>query len=103
MSFRDASALFDQFAELRARRTGALIVSPSPPIDETRARIAELALKHRLPTMFPLREYVEAGGLMSYGSNLGVQHRAPRTMSIGCCDAPRLQNYRSSNPPSSSW
>jgi ABC-type uncharacterized transport system substrate-binding protein len=35
-----------------------------------RWRIAELALANRLPTMFPSREYVEAGGLMSYGENL---------------------------------
>jgi len=36
-------------------------------------------LKHQLPTMFPLREYVEAGGLMSYGSNLRTQHRRAAT------------------------
>jgi putative ABC transport system substrate-binding protein len=35
-----------------------------------RERIAELALARRLPTMFSQREYVEAGGLMSYGENL---------------------------------
>ena len=35
-----------------------------------RQRIAELALRYRLATMFPQREYVEAGGLMSYGENL---------------------------------
>ena len=41
-------------------------------------RIAELAVKSRLPTMFPFREAVEAGGLMSYGSNLlaTYQHAA---------------------------
>src|SRR5258708_18801434 len=32
-----------------------------------RARLAELALKHRLPTMFAAKENVEVGGLMSYG------------------------------------
>ena len=32
-------------------------------------RLAELALKHRLPTMFGARENVEAGGLMSYGGD----------------------------------
>jgi putative ABC transport system substrate-binding protein len=32
-----------------------------------RAKIAELALKHRLPTMYGLREMVQAGGLMTYG------------------------------------
>jgi putative ABC transport system substrate-binding protein len=35
-----------------------------------RSRIAELALAHRLPSMFVQREYVIAGGLMSYGENL---------------------------------
>jgi putative ABC transport system substrate-binding protein len=33
-------------------------------------RLAELALKHRLPTMFVVRDNVEAGGLMSYGPDL---------------------------------
>ncbi len=42
-----------------------------------RQRIAELALARRLPTMFSQREYVEAGGLMSYGENLSdFFHRA---------------------------
>ena len=35
-----------------------------------RRRIAELAVKFRLPSIFPFREYTEAGGLMSYGQNL---------------------------------
>jgi putative ABC transport system substrate-binding protein len=35
-----------------------------------RARIAELALKNRLPAIFANREMVELGGLMSYGENL---------------------------------
>ena len=44
-----------------------------------RARIAELALKHRLPTMHDLREYVEAGGLMSYGTDLADLYRGAAT------------------------
>jgi putative ABC transport system substrate-binding protein len=35
-----------------------------------RARLAALALQHRLPSMLPSREYVEAGGLMSYAADL---------------------------------
>lgn len=34
-----------------------------------RARIAELALRHALPTIFDVRDYVDAGGLASYGSD----------------------------------
>ena len=42
---------------------------PSPLTLMQRAPLAELALKHRLPTMFGARENVEAGGLMSYGAD----------------------------------
>jgi putative ABC transport system substrate-binding protein len=44
-------------------------VVPSPLLTTNRRRIATLALGARLPTMFSFREYVEAGGLMSYGPN----------------------------------
>jgi len=73
--FRGIAALPAQFAQIRAARVGALFVWPSPPIDEARSKIAELALKERLPTVFGFREYVEAGGLMSYEPNLGTAHR----------------------------
>ena len=38
-------------------------------INANRKRIADLALKSRLPSMYNTREYVEAGGLMSYGAD----------------------------------
>ena len=44
-----------------------LIVSSSPLFAAQSAQIVSLALEHRLPTMFILKHYVEAGGLMSYG------------------------------------
>src|SRR2546428_13660328 len=40
-----------------------------------RRQIAALAERHRLPTMYHWRAYVDAGGLMSYGSNLAASHR----------------------------
>jgi putative ABC transport system substrate-binding protein len=45
----------------------ALLVLSSPMFFAPRAQIAALAVTHRLPTIFILREYVEAGGLMAYG------------------------------------
>jgi putative ABC transport system substrate-binding protein len=45
----------------------ALFVVPSPVTTMEGARLAELALMHRLPTMFGAKENVQAGGLMSYG------------------------------------
>ena len=65
------------FAEIGRRRVHAVVVQPNPIMDELRASIARSALKHRLPTMFALREYVDAGGLMSYAADLvALQRRA---------------------------
>jgi putative ABC transport system substrate-binding protein len=52
----------------RARVDG-LILLPSAMFSSERRRIADLAAKHRLPTMFFFREFAEAGGLVSYGPN----------------------------------
>jgi putative tryptophan/tyrosine transport system substrate-binding protein len=49
-----------------AAKAHALIVIASPPLFTERKRIADLALKHRLPTVVGGREYAEAGGLFSY-------------------------------------
>jgi len=50
-------------------RPDALFVYPDPISWTERAGIAEFALRQRLPTMYAFREYVDAGGLMSYGAN----------------------------------
>jgi ABC-type uncharacterized transport system substrate-binding protein len=59
------------FARMAQGRVDAVLVhSSSLTVRENPQRLAELALKHRLPTMFLLRENVMAGGLMSYGPDL---------------------------------
>jgi putative ABC transport system substrate-binding protein len=67
---RSRDELETAFADLARLRVGALEVMPSPIVLSERRRVADLAVKHRLPTIYAQREYVEAGGLMSYGSNL---------------------------------
>jgi putative tryptophan/tyrosine transport system substrate-binding protein len=59
------------FADFARLPVNALEIMPTPVGLRERQRIADLALKYRLPTAFAQREYVEAGGLMSYGSNFG--------------------------------
>jgi putative tryptophan/tyrosine transport system substrate-binding protein len=54
------------FATMARERVGGVVVVGGALTASHRARLAELALKHRLPTMFGVRENVEAGGLMSY-------------------------------------
>jgi putative ABC transport system substrate-binding protein len=46
-------------------------VSPAGDFLAHRALICELASRHRLPTLYPFRDYVDAGGLIAYGPDLG--------------------------------
>jgi putative ABC transport system substrate-binding protein len=58
------------FAAMATERVGALLVVGDPVLTMNRAQLADLAVQNRLPSMHTLREYVEAGGLMSYGPSL---------------------------------
>ena len=49
---------------------GALLVVQDPFYNSRREQLVALAARHRLPVMYPLREFAEAGGLVSYGHNL---------------------------------
>jgi putative ABC transport system substrate-binding protein len=53
----------------------ALVTLRNPAIFNERKRIAELAIKNRLPAIYDDREFVEAGGLMSYGTNQADLYR----------------------------
>jgi putative ABC transport system substrate-binding protein len=67
------------FAEMKRRQVDALTVLSSPVFASERRRIAELAVKNRLPTVFAFRAYVDAGGLMSYGPNIADLFRRAAT------------------------
>src|SRR5262249_61080576 len=56
-------------------RADALYIAADPLANSNRVRINTLALAARLPTMQGIREYVEAGGLMSYGPNIADGER----------------------------
>jgi putative ABC transport system substrate-binding protein len=63
------------FAELQRARAQALIVMSDPMTVAHRKRITELAAPHRLPAIYALREFIEAGGLSSYATSLVEQYR----------------------------
>ncbi len=67
------------FAAMSQARVQALLVIASPLSFVQRSRLAELALKHRLPGMFGFRENADAGGLMSYGPNINEMFRRAAT------------------------
>jgi ABC-type uncharacterized transport system substrate-binding protein len=70
-----ASALSTMVKE----RADAFIVMPSPMLFGEHQRIVELAANSRLPGMYQAREFVDAGGLMSYGANLDDLFRRTAT------------------------
>jgi putative ABC transport system substrate-binding protein len=63
----DFPGAFEAAVEGRAE---ALVVLPSPILVSYIKPVVELAVKHRLPAMYQVKEFVEAGGLMSYGPSL---------------------------------
>jgi putative ABC transport system substrate-binding protein len=64
---RRASELEDRFAVITGGGAGALLVQGSSMLMSQRARLRDLTVKSRLPSMCTLREYAEAGCLISYG------------------------------------
>src|SRR5262249_23921751 len=67
---------FDRAFDLMVSEKANSVLVPSSPVTNTRRQsLADLGIKHRLPTMFTNRANVEAGGLMSYGPNFNNMYR----------------------------
>jgi putative tryptophan/tyrosine transport system substrate-binding protein len=58
------------FSGMVRERVQGVVAMPGPIFLVERRHLSEIALKYRLPVVFPQREYVESGGLMAYGSSL---------------------------------
>jgi putative tryptophan/tyrosine transport system substrate-binding protein len=69
---RDLSAAF---ASLAQKRADALMVTPELLFVSRRVQLLTLAARHAVPTIYPSREFTEAGGLMSYGSSFTDMYR----------------------------
>jgi putative ABC transport system substrate-binding protein len=63
------------FAAVEQQRIDALLVAADPFFDDRRAQLVALAARHRLPTSYVRREFVAAGGLMSYGTDVSDAFR----------------------------
>jgi putative ABC transport system substrate-binding protein len=71
---RDIDSAFEAFVK---ERVGGVIALQGPQFLRERQRIADLARKDRLPTIFDLREFAEAGALMAYTPSMtDIYHRA---------------------------
>ena len=67
------------FSEMTGARAGALAVLPSTMLFGERRRLVDLAAKNRLPAVYSSRDFVDAGGLMSYGPDFADLFRRAAT------------------------
>jgi putative ABC transport system substrate-binding protein len=67
---RDAGQIEATFKAATDARAGALLIDAGAVLFPQRRRVAELAAKNRLPAMYELRPFVDAGGLISYGTDI---------------------------------
>ena len=63
------------FTVIVERGAKALVVGAGALLTSNRARIVALAARHAIPAIYPLREFVEVGGLMSYGASIVEANR----------------------------
>jgi putative ABC transport system substrate-binding protein len=71
-TIREIDAAFAGFAR---DRPDALFVAPDSFFNDRRVQLALLAARHAVPAAYSVRDYIEAGGLMSYGTNLAYSGR----------------------------
>jgi ABC-type uncharacterized transport system substrate-binding protein len=76
---RNSSEIDSALAAVTRERIGALIVLPDTVLVDHRRRIADYAIRHRLPTVFGSSEFAEAGGLLAYGPSLADGFRRAAT------------------------
>jgi putative ABC transport system substrate-binding protein len=65
----DAKGLESAFQTAKQKQVGGIMTSPARPLFAQRKRIVELAAKYRLPAIYVQKEFVDEGGLMSYGAD----------------------------------
>jgi putative ABC transport system substrate-binding protein len=71
----DGRQIESAFATLAGNKADALVVGADLFFYNRRIQLATLATRHAIPTVYPVREFAEAGGLMSYGTSLAEVYR----------------------------
>ena len=75
LNVQTTSEINAAFATFIHERPDALFVGPGPFFTNRRVQLALLAAFHRVPAIYPVRQFAEAGGLMSYGASLTEAYR----------------------------
>ena len=95
----DFDNIFRTLVQLRA---GGLVIGPDPFFNTQQEQLAGLSLRHAVPAIYQYREFVAAGGMMSYGGGLTDAYRIVGTYPVGFSRAKSPPTFRSSKPRKSS-
>jgi putative ABC transport system substrate-binding protein len=79
LEIKSADDIDPVFRAMTKARDQAIVIILSPLVTLNSKRIVELALKHRLPGIYPTRQFAEEGGLMSYGTSIADLYRRAAT------------------------
>jgi putative ABC transport system substrate-binding protein len=71
----DSKGLESAFQTAKQKQVNAIMTTSTPSFFAEKKRIVDLAVKYRLPAIYPDKEFVEAGGLMSYGADFDDLYR----------------------------
>ena len=89
-------------ATLSDRHSGALLVGADPFFMVWREQITALVAQQKIPAVYPFREFADAGGLMSYGTNIANAYRQSGIYAAGFLRVQNLLIFRCSTPSVSS-
>jgi ABC-type uncharacterized transport system substrate-binding protein len=70
LKLREVADFDTAFATLVQQKIGAVLVTSDSLFDSNRRRLVDLAARNAIPTMYPWRDFADAGGLLSYGNSL---------------------------------
>jgi putative ABC transport system substrate-binding protein len=79
MEISSADKFDKAFEDATRARVGAVAIGPNALVAANQKRIADLAAKSRLPSIYQLREFVDSGGLMAYGPDRSDLYRRAAT------------------------
>jgi ABC-type uncharacterized transport system substrate-binding protein len=91
------------FATLAHERPDALLVASGPPFATRRVQLVQSAAYHKIPAIYPLRQYVEIGGLVTYGTSLTNAYRKSASIPGVSSRARSPRSCRSCSRRSSNW
>ena len=91
------------FSAIAAQRPDALLIGSDPFYVVRRDDLVAFAARYKIPAIYPFREFADAGGLISYGTNIANAYRQAAFTLVRFSRERSLRSFQSCSRPSSNW